>query len=776
MRVPVASFLFFLLLNSTSLCGQLSTLEEAHAEFFTPHRELFHLQTNKAAYIEGEHIWFAAYVLNQLTEKPSDSTRNLYVGIYDEQGIEIKKKLLHVNQGVTHGNFLIDSLFIKDKYYLKAYSNWMKNFAVSNSFTKSIRILGRKSAANEHDNSLGFDLQILPEGGHLVEGTHNTVGFKLMQHQGTGVQVAHAELMDNNGKAVVSDILNNHLGFGKFRFYYEDGRNYSLRAHLGNGEVVEKSLPLARDKGLSLSLKVMNPVYLLMRISTNRATLDERTGQKCYLAFHKNKELIIKEFVLEHSNHFIRLRKSELPKGLNQLTLFDESLNPISRRLFFNDIDLKRLDLDVSAQNYDRDSVNLFISPKAAEKTKASYRLSASVLPEATRVQASDNSILSSFWLKPYLRHPVENPAYYFENLRAKMLALDHLLIVQGWSNYDWDRIFNYRPEYKFDFEKEITISGKIINADLTREQNVMLRTSGSENFIIAPLDRNKNLLLKAPLFKNESLDIAIINDKGKLRRPRLDLTFLPRADKDFLSLSELRLMDNEMDMFPEDEVEFANGGVAAGNLIRLKEVEVFAQNSQKEKEYLFQLATDEGTIITDEDRLKYRSVYNYLRSLGFEVEIFNNQVRIRANQGHLRGFIPIYIDGLPVHGRELVSMPLVRVQAVVFDTFKEQYVNVILRNGDYTDPNLPAQYISTIIKQGYAKPSQYYEPLYTSLSPETLENYGSIAWLPDLVSGQDGTTSFSFLKSGQNSVKVFVEGFDEQGRLVSVMKTVEIQ
>ncbi len=101
-----------------------------------PWLENIHLHLNKTAFIKAEHLWFTAYVQDQKNQLPSTSTTNLHVGVFSKEGKEIAKKILLVNQGVSYGDFKIDSTFINDSYTLMAWTHYMKNFEVA---TPSLR-------------------------------------------------------------------------------------------------------------------------------------------------------------------------------------------------------------------------------------------------------------------------------------------------------------------------------------------------------------------------------------------------------------------------------------------------------------------------------------------------------------------------------------------------------------------------------------------------------------------------------------------------------------
>ena len=47
--------------------------------------------------------------------------------------------MFFVNNGITYGDFKIDSTFVEDSYTLMAWTNYMKNFEVATPFFKRSR-------------------------------------------------------------------------------------------------------------------------------------------------------------------------------------------------------------------------------------------------------------------------------------------------------------------------------------------------------------------------------------------------------------------------------------------------------------------------------------------------------------------------------------------------------------------------------------------------------------------------------------------------------------
>ena len=164
---------FFLFSSIVNFAQEKQNIETNYADYFNLSREIPYLHLNKTNFIEGEEIWFKAYILDQKTKKLHKQTTNLYCNIYNEKGEFKQSKLLYVKNGVVSNSIKVDTTFTENTYIIKASTNWMRNFEEDESFIQKIHIVGNKKTDKKIVNSdSNYDLQLLPEGGHLVEETN----------------------------------------------------------------------------------------------------------------------------------------------------------------------------------------------------------------------------------------------------------------------------------------------------------------------------------------------------------------------------------------------------------------------------------------------------------------------------------------------------------------------------------------------------------------------------------------------------------------------------
>ena len=167
-------------ISFSSNSQDLKSVKNSYLEYFKLPRETVFLHTNKTTYIKGEEMWFKIYAYDRKNNLSSKTTSNIYLGIYDENGKQLDKKIFLAKDGIATGNIAIDSSFTSGNYYLKTYTNWMKNFKESDAFIQKIKIIDPESEEkiSKKINSKEYDIQFLPEGGYLLNNIKNSIGIK----------------------------------------------------------------------------------------------------------------------------------------------------------------------------------------------------------------------------------------------------------------------------------------------------------------------------------------------------------------------------------------------------------------------------------------------------------------------------------------------------------------------------------------------------------------------------------------------------------------------
>ncbi len=119
-----------------------SLLREKKEELLPFLEEKIYVHTDKPYYYPGESIWFKGYVNYRAPSLRDSLSQTVYVELLERQKKKIKQsKVLRIDSGLFHGDFLLPDTLSSGSYYLRAYTNLNRNFGDNNLFVKPIPVL-----------------------------------------------------------------------------------------------------------------------------------------------------------------------------------------------------------------------------------------------------------------------------------------------------------------------------------------------------------------------------------------------------------------------------------------------------------------------------------------------------------------------------------------------------------------------------------------------------------------------------------------------------------
>lgn len=104
-------------------------------------REKVYLHTDRDYYYPRESIWLKAYMGYSMPILRDTLSATLYVELISPEKERIDSKTYRIKEGVAWGDFRLSETLPPGQYYLRAYTNWMRNYGDSTVFMKTIPIL-----------------------------------------------------------------------------------------------------------------------------------------------------------------------------------------------------------------------------------------------------------------------------------------------------------------------------------------------------------------------------------------------------------------------------------------------------------------------------------------------------------------------------------------------------------------------------------------------------------------------------------------------------------
>jgi hypothetical protein len=773
--------LAFLIFYSLGFSQEKSVVD-SYVDYFTLPRETLFLHTNKTTYIPGEEIWFKVYAYDRKSQLTSKVTTNIQLSIFDADGNQVDQKLFRAQEGFAHGNIAVDSTFVTGNYFIKVGTNWMKNFQEDDAFVKKISIINQKYDAKQTTvNTQEFDVQFLPEGGHLLAGVKNIVGVKVIDDKGKGTK-ASGSIVDQDGNEIAS-FNTNFLGIGRFSFVPVDGQSYTAKITLDNTNEIELPLPESKSKGISIAVNNTRPSDVIIDFNTNDASFPQVKAQAYKMLIHKDgiTKVIPVQFTTNQKRFVIA--KEALFKGVNTITLFDENQNPLVERMFFNETPIKNY--QVSLRNTSVVNDSLVVSLETNLENNITANTSISVLPKGTKSYAPKHNMLSAFYLKPYLKGSIENPSYYFTNInRKKRYELDLLLLTQGWSRYSWDNIFRNPPTIRYKFENGITINGNV-NSDIVSLPKLMLQPTLNNPTRFIEYDQKGRFQIENYFpMKNEELRFSLINKKGKGKPPKMAVNSLLLWEKESINLED----------FQEYRSFYADKNSIPTNFINDREVlDEVVVSGRLSPVFNKKGPPFKGSIIkvTDSVALRFANLAKILDTEKFIV-FQGAEISVRSVERNSRGGTrPVFyfVDGQPVNPialNMLFTSPTSEFEDIYIDysnnvvqnpvtgipVTESIIINLFSRRTNFKTESLNRNASSTsrTLKHGFEPVKEFYTPRYINYEIESFKEYGVIHWEPNALFQPNQATQLTVVETGLNEIDFYIEGITSDGNLISTI------
>ncbi|OBX23939.1 hypothetical protein BAA08_03000 [Bizionia sp. APA-3] len=780
----IVAFLLFVLCSTYGIAQnpEFNFVENKYLDYYKLQPETIYTQVNKSKYSNSEELWFKTYIYNTQTQKPYLTTSNVHASVYDADGILIEKKMFYAENGVTHGNFNLKDNYFPGIYFLKVTTNWMKNFNEPHYSLHQFEIIGSDSnSENPTESEQKYDFQLLPEGGHLLQNTNNSIGFKGTDINGDPLIITSGKVRDSKGNTI-STFKSNDFGIGKFSMLVSENETYTVEATLENGSNINQNMQKADVTGLSLSVNTLNQNTLFVSVKTNKRTLPYLLEKPHYLLIHRDgllKKIDIK-FEANTFEYTIAIPKTDLYSGMNILTVFNEKNQPVLERLVFHKTENLIHDVSFLGKKVGYDSTQIrLVSNK--KNTLKKY-MSVSVLPASTESYNNSNTITSAFLLQPYIKGSVDNPqAYFKDNERKTNYNLDLLLLTQGWSRYEWNTIFHVPQIAKYNFEAGFQIQGKINETNADEYKEIVLFSANNELMISTEVKDSYFSFEHLSLMDSSVVSLSAKNKRGKLVTPRVYYNVYPTFEND--SLDTKNIIKKPVSIILNSDSFIYDDTITQLDTIMFK----IKKESRQEK-FMINGGVNNRSV-------DLKNVYNFstrildvIRSNGFDViESGQSTIKLLSRRSsNLQGRLSpnVYLDGIIVSDQlELIQYLTVAEVEKLF-VAKTGYgidgaggtINIFTKDGGRSKSNPKGKFSSNAIKIGYSMPKSYYAPMYNTTKRDAFSKMGVLNWIPNVTPNQNGEFVFNIPNYFYNEINLYIEGMCEDGSLISKVETIKLK
>ncbi len=370
------------------------------------------------------------------------------------------------------------------------------------------------------------DVQFMPEGGHIVAGIATKIGFKAISEDGKGIDISGRIV--NSKQQEVATFKATHKGMGSFELTPQAGETYTARVALTNTTTKDYPLPAISLVGTTLRVTSKGKDSLEITVkATPGAAISTYylVGQTRGMIHYGN------PINLKNTSFKKVIPKSLFPTGISHFTLFNNTNQPLNERIIYVDHnDNLQISLTPTKKDYGiRDSiaVNVMVKDEDGNPVQGNFSLA---VTDASQVHTdSTNNMVSNLLLTSDLKGNVEEPGWYFypdsyqdkttTTSATKAVALDNLLLTQGWIGYDWKAIFNpvvQQPEHLA--EKEFAVSGSLTNVFNKPIKQTNVRLLQKDPLYIKDIltDNNGRFIFKSNKLQLTDSSFFLIQAKSK--------------------------------------------------------------------------------------------------------------------------------------------------------------------------------------------------------------------------------------------------------------------
>ena len=472
-------------------------------------QEKIFVHMDNTSYWLGDTLWFAAYMRDTDDKMPSLKSNVLYVELLNQEGFLVERKQIEMAEGYGWGYFALNNPGQYAGFYeLRAYTRWQLNWGVherkhpanlSSHFVneekekaffrdydklysrvfpvydrltekdseKRVMTLRPLMGEMEKQSKRQLDVQVYPEGGHLIAGMETYIAFEATWNDG---EWAEGELHFGNKTTQTTN-----RGRGRLLIKPDVDMREPLTFVAKDGTKATVTLPVPSKRGVTIHAEEKADAWDIII----KTTVD-LTPQNLGLSVMNEGKISYFRQLKDYSQEF-HIPISSLQPGVNQATVFDDKGHILADRLFFvwkEKTMQPTLKIEGLRDNYKPyEVIELHISRAMGDSTayKCPHYFSLAVRDGERMERTYDNAnILTEMLLASEIRGYVPDAEWYFQkNDSAHHDALDLMLMVQGWRRFSWEEMAtNEKWAPSQPKENAITLVGNVYDIPQNRQDD----------------------------------------------------------------------------------------------------------------------------------------------------------------------------------------------------------------------------------------------------------------------------------------------------------------
>lgn len=637
------------------------------------------------------------------------------------------------------------------------------------------------------------DVTFFPEGGYLVPGQTCWVAFKAVGPSGLGEDVKGV-ICDSKGEEVTS-FQSALMGMGAFSFFTVSGETYHAVYETKGGIVKQVDLPIPEPGARVICARLVRERLIVSKLEGSEV------NGSVSLLIHNNGIVLYHEPWQEGKTSY-SFSSSFLPSGVSSILLLDGQLNILSERMVFN---LNKDDFslvtarDSPASYKRRELVSLRLQLDNTGNSTSNNNMAISVVDANAVAVDSVSDLVSTLLLSSELKGYVESPSRYLSGGKLESIALDALMMTQGWRRYDIPRVLKGEIETPRVFpERFQEISGKAIAMLLSKME-------GGTVSLIAKLDT---------LF---SMETTTADKEGRFR---FSVEFPEKTEIVVQAMTSKERSNNYLELDTVVYPNHANAALVVRGLLEAHDkfqtgesgIDIDAYLRQANEEYLRKYGI--RTVLLGEVTVTAPKVKTYKESAWYspisssppmtadEIKSKNfssietvllNTSGLSISNGKItttRSDRPvlIVIDDVPMPDYDVTTLTVddidnlfvIKDYTAMFGIYPGTSGALVITTREGFVEKVQSQNIRKFTPLGYQQPAEFYTPRYDT--PELLDSpepdfRTTIYWKPDVHFSPEGEAVVEFYAADTPGIyRVVGEGVTGSGKIIRFTEEIAVE
>ena len=434
-------------------------------------REKVYLHFDNSAYIEGDSIFYKAYVVRASSLLPTTLSHVLYVDLLNADGQLMEKQVLEVDSLGQADGCLSLKLPVRAGYYeVRAYTREMTNWGTDACFSRVVPVFTSSNPNEKTERTIDTDIMQLsipepepsrrvsmasprpyrmmdnknrlldfyPEGGWRAVGVEQRIAFKLTDGRGNGTTDT-LNIFDTDGNLVATSQAE-HEGMGLFTVPSSFSEGYATIA--GEG-LTKQQREKKYDLPSPIALFALQAAHCNEGVLVDISTANPQAAQKLLglAVINREKTCYFDTLTVGREGVELLIPQKALRGGVSRIELFDTEGRCMASRMIWTQPMAAESRL---VKAYIRQNKAAYgpLTPAAldiqladAQQRPVSTTFSIAVRDQASNLtDTEDGGIEADLLLSSELKGYIHRPDLYFSKHDAlHRHLLDLLLMVQGW-------------------------------------------------------------------------------------------------------------------------------------------------------------------------------------------------------------------------------------------------------------------------------------------------------------------------------------------------------